>query len=104
MQSGSERYPEPELVLEKRFHTTAGSEREETSCALRERSGFCSDIVLMLLDPPQHTQLPVISDMTAIYNYIIHYIAKSIGQPPSNEQVLTTLVISMSTNLNVKSI
>ncbi len=34
-------------------------------------------------------------------NMFIHYIAKSIGTPPSNEQVLTTLVISMSTNLNV---
>ncbi len=34
----------------------------------------------------------------------IHYIAKSIGSPPSNEQLgLTTLVISMSTNLNVKA-
>ncbi len=33
----------------------------------------------------------------------VHYIAKSIGSPPSNEQGLTTLVISMSTNLNVKA-
>ncbi len=30
----------------------------------------------------------------------IHYIAKSIGSPPSG---LATLVISMSTNLNVKA-
>ncbi len=33
----------------------------------------------------------------------IHYIAKSIESPPSNEQVWTTLVISMSTHLNVKA-
>ncbi len=35
-------------------------------------------------------------------NNNIHYIAKSIGSPPSNEQV-DYLVISMSTNLNVKA-
>ncbi len=33
----------------------------------------------------------------------MHYIAKGIGTPPSNETCLTTLVISMSTNLNVKA-
>ncbi len=31
----------------------------------------------------------------------IHYIAKSIGSPPSNEPGLTILEISKSTSLNV---